>query len=285
MTQSALAPRRPVALVTGAYGGMGLACARAIGRRHDLILADLDEDRLKRCADGLHDEGYRCVATVAGDLTAAPVLAAIEATAVECGGLDSVVHAAAVSPSLADVATLLRVNIVGTERLLRIVERHMIAGGAAVLLASTAGHQLPGVAPDVQVLLDNCLDDRFVETLAQRLPARDGMSEYDRRGIAYSVSKWWVLRACQARVAPWGERKVRITTISPGLIWTPMGRREAEIEQVAALVTAAPAARWGTSLEIADVAEFLLSDKAAFITGSDVLVDGGIIGKLRAAAA
>jgi NAD(P)-dependent dehydrogenase (short-subunit alcohol dehydrogenase family) len=103
----------------------------------------------------------------------------------------------------------------------------------------------------------------------------------DLRSRAYGLSKWWMLRQCERLAPAWGRRGARITTVSPGMIDTPMGRREALDKCVAALIESAPLARWGRPVEIADAVEFLVSERAAFITGADLRVDGGAVCKRR----
>jgi len=63
-------------------------------------------------------------------------------------------------------------------------------------------------------------------------------------------------------------------SISPGMNYTPMGRAESAHPQVHNLVENSPVGRWGTPADIANAVDFVLSDKAGFISGSDILVDG-----------
>lgn len=276
---------RPLALITGACGGMGLASARAVGRAHDLVLTDFRDDALAACAERLQAEGYIVRGTIAGDLNDTVVVGRL-VQALAVGPLGAIVHTAGLSPSLASWQDILRVNLVATERLLRAVEPLIAPGTAAVLIASSAGHLLRTVAPALQSVLDDCLAEDFVERIRPLMPLPEGIpkSEADLGGAAYMLSKWWVLRACEARAAAWGAKGARIVSVSPGMIWTPMGRKEAEREWIGAMVKDAPMARWGTPIDIADTVEFLISARASFITGSDIKVDGGAIGKGRAMA-
>jgi NAD(P)-dependent dehydrogenase (short-subunit alcohol dehydrogenase family) len=145
----------------------------------------------------------------------------------------------------------------------------MAPGGAAVFIASLAGH---GTSPP----------SHLREALEQ--PSNDavelitgGLGDELTPELAYVWSKWAVIRMCERRAASWGERGVRILSLSPGMIATPMGAREfAAHEAKRALFDRTPLGREGTMLEIADAAEFLASDRASFITGTDLLVDGGI---------
>ena len=84
------------------------------------------------------------------------------------------------------------------------------------------------------------------------------------------------MRLCEGRAVDWARRGNRIVTISPGLILTPMGAKEiSSSESVRALNDAIPLGRTGSALDIANAVEFLVSDRASFITGTDLRVDGG----------
>ncbi|UFS60821.1 SDR family oxidoreductase [Subtercola endophyticus] len=87
-----------------------------------------------------------------------------------------------------------------------------------------------------------------------------------------------------AAAAAWGERDARINSISPGIISTPMGRLELAGPGGAgmrAMLDASATKRLGTPEDIANATEFLLDPRSSFITGTDLLVDGGVISALR----
>lgn len=272
---------RPLALITGAYGGMGLACAQRIGRNHDLVLTDYDPRRLEATTRTLIDAGHIVIDAVAGDIEDKATLGRLTTSIAKAGTLAACIHTAALSPSLASWRDIMRVNVVGTDRLLRAVEPLLAKGTVMVMIASTAGHLPPGVDPALKTALDHPLAADFLDRVGPLLPELPDIHD-DKRSAAYMISKWWMLRTCEALATPWGKKGARIATISPGMIWTAMGRKEAEGERIAAMVTAAPLTRWGTPMDIAGTVEFLISDRASFITGSDVKVDGGSIGKFHA---
>jgi len=98
---------------------------------------------------------------------------------------------------------------------------------------------------------------------------------------AYQLTKAALNRLCVRRAGQWGRRGLRIVSLSPGLIATPMGAREFQNPQKLELFRQTPLGREGTMVEICDAVEFLLSDRASFISGTDLLVDGGIAAAVK----
>jgi len=280
-----MAVARPVAIVTGAYGGMGRACARQLGRRLDLALCDLDAGRLAALAEALREEGYTVAATVPGDLAEPETAQALVAAARAAGPVSAVAHTAGVSPALGPWDLILRANVVATERLLLALEEGLEEGLAMVMLASMAGHTAAKDAGLDEILAAPLAPDM----LQQAAPLLDALmaptDAYGRAQPAYGQSKRAVIRCCERRAPAWGAKGARLLTISPGLIWTPMGRKEAEVNPGAARLAAeTPVGRWGTPLDIADAVDFLTSERATFISGCDLRVDGAVTPALRGVA-
>lgn len=272
-------PGRRSLLVTGACGGIGGATARLLGRRYDLILTDNAPDRLDRFAATLRDEGYSVPAALAGDVTQPSFVAGLaEAVLAVAPRLGALVHAAGLSPSMAGWEAILTVNLVATERLLGALEPLLGAGSAAVLMGSIAGHIGP-VTAEVDAILAEPLDDAFLRRIGPHLEALGNAADPGGLpSLAYQWSKRAVIRLCERRAPAWGARQARIVSVSPGTIYTPMGRKEVETRPSAgAVIEATPLKRWGLASDIANAVEFLLSDLADFITGTDLRVDGGVV--------
>lgn len=273
---------RTIAIVTGAYGGMGRACARRLGLRADLVLCDIDGDRLNGLAENLREEGYTIAGTLAGDLSQPGLAEQAVSAARAAGRLQAVAHTAGVSPSLGTWDVILNANIVATERLLVALEAALEPELAVVLIGSMGSHITPH-RPEIEALLDNPLDP---DLLARMQPLLEALARpEDERGAsspAYGVTKRAILRMCEVRASSWGKSGARIVSVSPGLISTPMGRTEAAGNPGAsAVMSGTPLGRWGTALDVADAVEFLTSDRASFITGTDLRVDGGAVPALR----
>lgn len=272
----------PLALITGACGGMGIACARVFSRRHRLLLTDLDAARLAALAEELRRDAGEAPAVVAGDIAAPELAGRLAEAAAGQGGLDVLVHTAGLSPALAGWEAIVEVNLAATVRLLDALEPQLAPGAAAVLLASMAGH-LFASSPEIDAVLDTADEPGLAQRLEPHLRAQPGANgPYGLAQPAYGASKYAVARLCEQRAIAWAQRGARIVSLSPGLIATPMGLKEAaENPAAGSLVAATPAGRWGTPLDIASAAEFLASDLAGFITGCDLRIDGGLTAALR----
>ena len=269
----AIQPRRKV-LITGAAGGMGRACARLFGAQGDLVLTDVSAASLDKFAEELRTDGYN-VAAHAGDMSDDALLAALVGE-VAGGPPFAVVHTAGLSPSLAEWKAIMQVNLVATEKLLRGLEPALVPGCVAVLIASSAGHMFPAM-PEVEAVLAEPLAPGFMATIEGIINHMGGAnSPGGMGGIAYSLSKKAVLNICTGRALAWGPKGARIVSLSPGMIATPMGKSEiANTTGAQALLDATPVGRVGTAMDIALAAQFLCSDAASFISGTDLLVDGG----------
>ncbi len=265
---------RRKALITGAAGGMGRACAYLFGATCDLVLSDVSKDRLDAFAKELRDAGH-VVTAHAGDMMDAAHLAAL------AGELDadrpcSVIHTAGLSPALADWQAIMKVNLVATEMLMQALEPVLAPGSVVVPIASMAGHMMPAVA-ELDALLADPLADHFIQGIGAAVEAMGGAGgDVGKRGVSYSLSKRGVhLLTCRRAIA-WGPRGVRVVSISPGVIHTPMGLAENEKTPGAReTMDAAALGRIGTPMDIAMAARFLCSDEAGYITATDLKVDGG----------
>lgn len=266
---------RPTALITGAAGGMGQACARLFGSSHDLILTDVSP-RLDAFTAELVAAGYRVIASLKGDLGDELLLDQLLAS-VPRDTPFVLLHTAGLSPSQADWKSILSVNVVATHKLVQAIEDSIEGPTVAILIASMAAHmqtQLPGT--DELIARPSAPDfwDKIEPFFAPLEPYQ--------AGVAYSISKKANLALAEQKAAAWGKKGHRIVTISPGLILTPMGQSELDSTPHAAAVQAqTPLGRVGNAMDIALAAQFLASDAASYITGSDLRVDGGAIAALR----
>ncbi len=261
---------------------MGLACARRMIDRVDLLfVVDLDGDGAAVVADTLSTPTTRTV-PVQLDVTDVDGVGALRDSVAAQGALRAVAHAAGVSPTMADWQTIVRVDLVGTALLADALTPLVVQGTAMVCFASIAAHLAAGaVDPAVDAVLDAPLAEQFLDRL------RDAAGEMvEDPGGAYSLAKRGVQRLVQRESVVWGGRGGRINSVSPGMIDTPMGRQEFDAQpMMQVMLDMTPLGREGTADELADAVAFLLSDAATFITGTDLLVDGGVVAAMQRASA
>lgn len=128
-------------------------------------------------------------------------------------------------------------------------------GGAGVVISSQSGHRLPALTP--------AQDTALATTPAEELLALPMLA-------AEHVT--------DAAAVRWAKRGAGVNTISPGIVITPLARDEltgTRSEGYRRMIDLSPVGRAGTSDEIANLAALLMSSEGAFITGSDILADGG----------
>jgi NAD(P)-dependent dehydrogenase (short-subunit alcohol dehydrogenase family) len=275
MTQSPGSSERPdwpLAIVFGA-GGLGMAVARQLGLSHRLLIADRDQEHLHEQIARLTDAGHDAKG-LACDVTKVEDIARLAKMARQIGGVRALAYVVGLSPSLGDFASIMAVNLAGPARVLAAFLDVMVPGGAALCVSSSAAHMQPA-PPDLLPLLDRPLQEDLIPALSAALGAGA------RPAMAYTLSKQALVRLCQREAGIWGRQGKRLVSLSPGLIATPQGAGEYRNSPgKMKLFESIPLARECTMLEIAGIADFLLSDKASYINGVDLLVDGGLIAAL-----
>ena len=265
-----------VLVVLGA-GGIGQAIARRQGPGKTILLADFDDTNLTAAADELRGAGHT-VTTQPVDVASRESVAALAAAAQALGPVVQVVHAAGVSPVQATAQAVIAVDLVGTAIVLDEFGAVIAPGGSGIVISSMTGYMLPR-DPGRDHQLAFAPTDELLE-----LPFLTPESVPDS-GAAYALARRANHLRVQAASLRWGERGARVNSISPGIILTPLALDEMNgpgAEGYRRMIDASPARRIGTTDEVASAAAFLLGPEASFITGTDLLVDGGVIPALRA---
>ncbi len=253
-------------VVTGAAGGMGAAIARALARQgRPLVLGDLHEGPLASLAAEL--SGEVPVTIVWGDVTASDYAKRLAAK-LGARKIAAFVHAAGVSPSMANGRRILEINFTATKALVETILPKMAPESAAVLIASNSG----------QIFANHFIDRSVRKLLKGRLSLLAKLMLRSPK-TAYPLSKRAVQLYAQAMAPAFGRAGARIVSISPGIIDTEMGRKEQGAgPEMDKMISVTPLNRAGRAEDIASVVSFLVSPAACYITGTDILVDGGTIG-------
>ncbi len=263
-------------VITGGAGGMGTATAAVVGRDHAVVLADVRAERLDAAVATLKDRGISATG-VPADVTDPDAVGAVFDTASGLGELASVIHTAGVSPSMGDADYVMRTNAVGTATVGERFHASAPPGAALVNVASMAAYLLPAEMIPAQHFPVALSDPAaFLEKMR---PAWESLPEEFRSGIAYGVSKSFVRWYSSAQAERFTAKGLRVLSISPGSTDTEMGRLE-ENAGAGAMVADAAVPRWGTPEEMAELLAFCAGDKAGYLTGTDILNDGGVVASM-----
>lgn len=253
-------------------GSIGQAIVRRVGASKHLLLADLRQEHADAAAKTLSEAGFD-VTTTTVDISSRASIEALVATATSIGEIHGLIHAAGVSPSQASPETILKVDLYGTAVILEEFGKVIAEGGSGVVIASQSGHRLPPLSTaDNEALATTSVEDLLKLPLLQPDKVKDSLHAYQlsKRGNALRV---------MFEAVRWGKRGARVNTISPGIIITPLAKDELSGprgEGYRRMIDGCPAKRAGTPDEVANVAALLMGPDGGFITGSDVLMDGGV---------
>ena len=265
-----------VAVITGA-GGMGAPTAELLAADHAGGLADDRQDRLDTAVSALAAKGISATAVLC-DVTDRKAVEALFATAAGLGTVDAVVHTAGVSPNMGDADYVMRTNALGTLYVNEVFHGSAAEGAAIVNVASMASYLMPDeMLPTQHFDLAFTDEKRFI---AELLAVCELAPAELQSGMAYGVSKNFVRWYTTSQTERFTGRGLRIVSVSPGSVDTEMGRLE-ESSGSGAIVANAAVPRWGTAQEMADLFAFCVSDRAGYLTGTDILNDGGVIASIR----
>lgn len=260
--------RKMVSVLVGA-GSIGQAIIRRVSAGKHVVLADYSMDNAQRAAQTLEDAGFEC-STIRCDLGSKKDLQTLVDFATSKGDVVNLVNAAGVSPSQAPVEEILRVDLYGTSVLLEEFGHVIAEGGSGVIISSQSGHRLPALPQDQNEALattpvDQLLDLPFLKAINDTLKV-------------YQYSKRCNVLRVMMEATRWGKRGATINSISPGIIITPLANDELHgprKDGYLRMIQGMPARRAGTPDEVGDLAEFLMSSRGRFISGADLLIDGG----------
>lgn len=259
-------------VITGGAGGIGTACAKTF-KNEDLILTDYSQVAVDKAVESLKKDGYSATG-IACDITDKKDIGKLIKFVSDQGPLKALIHTAGVSGTMQDLKKLFTINLVATDMLLDAFYDLMTKDSVAVLFSSMMGHNI-------------LANEKYDEALRnpQKTGAFETVSEFvdGNSDTLYNYTKRGVQLLTKGNANKWGQKGARIVSISPGVIETPMSLKAAieHPERMEMIKKVTPLQRNGTSEEVANVVAFLVSDKASFITGTDILVDGGVFENIK----
>ena len=262
--------KKEVMIVTGA-GQISMAIARRIGFGKKIILGDKSMQNASTIAKIMNDAGFD-VEPFEMDLSSRESIKAMITKAQEYGEIKYLVNGAGVSPSQAPIEAILKVDLYGTAVLLEEVGKVIAEGGAGVTISSQSGWRMPQLTQEQ--------DRQLATTPTEELLSLEILQPENIKDTlhAYQMAKRCNEKRVMYECVKWGERGARLNDIAPGIIVTPLAIDEFNGPRgdfYKNMFAKCPAGRPGTADEMANIAELLMSDAGAFITGSTFLADGG----------
>nr|WP_307999877.1 SDR family oxidoreductase [uncultured Merdimonas sp.] len=261
-----------ICVITGGGSGMGLETAKLVGKDHKIILVGRTVSKLENAINelkglGIEAEAFPC------DTSDRDSVKKLTAYASEQGSVKTVIHAAGVSPHMANGEKIFTINAVGTINVDEEFAEVMKDGGCILNVSSMSAYMLPPDKVPAQMYQLSLTDiDAFKNAAVQMLSA---VPEEQQTGTAYTVSKNFVMWYTSRMALRYGKKGIRVVSISPGTFKTPMG--EIEGEEAAGFAKQGALGRMGEPEEIAKMMAFMVSDACSYMTGVDVLYDGGAI--------
>ena len=252
-------------------GQIGMAIARRVGTGMKIVVGDKRPENAQAIARTMNKAGFDVV-PMEMDLSSRESIQDLITEGQKYGEIKMLVNAAGVSPSQAPIEAILKVALYGTAVLLEEVGKVIAPGGVGVTISSQSGWRMPALT--VQQ------DTQLATTPAEELLSLDFLQPENIRDTlhAYQLAKRCNEKRVMAQAVAWSKRGARLTAIAPGIIVTPLALDEFNGPRgdfYKNMFAKCPVGRPGTADEVANVAELLMSDKGAFISGSTFLIDGG----------
>ncbi|BCN28898.1 SDR family oxidoreductase [Anaeromicropila herbilytica] len=263
---------KKVCVITGGGSGMGLATARLMGKDHTIIICGRSVNKLENAVNDLRNEGIDIYA-VACDVSDSISVEKLAAYAKEKGPVVAVIHAAGMSPHMGSAKQIMEVNALGTIHINNTFYKVIEKGGCIIDVSSMSAYLTPKIIMPVGLYKLSVNDpELFMKKIMKRVNL---FPKKVRAGVAYGISKHFVIWFAKQDAARFGNKDARVLSVSPGNFETPMG--ELEKEEADAYTKYCAIKRFGHVEEIASLFAYCASGSAGYLTGVDILCDGGLV--------
>ncbi|MEX0492504.1 SDR family oxidoreductase [Raoultella terrigena] len=262
---------KDVIVVIGS-GSIAQAIARRVSTGKHILLADVNTENAQQAENTLSRAGFE-VSTTTVDVRSRQSIQELVKTACAVGEVKGIIHTAGLSPSQAKAQDLIRVDLFGTAVLFEEFGNVIAKGGSCVVIGSQSSHRL---AVDA---LTQAQTDALATLPPEELLELPLVKDIEDSLYAYQISKRCNALRVMSEAVKWGKRGARINCISAGIIFTPLAYDELNSDERGTfyrnMLDKSPAGRGGTPDEIGALAEFLFGPNGSYVTGSDLLIDGG----------
>jgi len=264
---------KTVCVITGGGSGMGLAAAKFMPKEKIIVVTGRTLSKLEKAVEELKGLGYEAYAKTC-DTSKREEVIALADYAAELGVIKNVIHSAGLSPAMAKPETLMRVNALGTVYVNQEFSKRMNEGGVIVDVSSNSAYMLPDFLANKKTFaLAETNEELFLKkSLKMSKMIKD---EYKSSGLAYGLSKKFVIWYAAKCAYEYGEKKIRVVSLSPGLVATDMGNLEAK--EGTMLVKTAAEKRMGTPEELGYALATVADERNGYLAGVDILCDGGSV--------
>jgi NAD(P)-dependent dehydrogenase (short-subunit alcohol dehydrogenase family) len=261
-----------VCVITGGGSGMGLATARLMGKDHSIIICGRSVNKLENAVSELKSQGIE-VEAFACDVSDYSSVEKLANYAQEKGNITAVIHAAGMSPHMGDARQIMEVNALGTININNAFYKVMREGSCIIDVSSMSAYLTPKIVMPVGLYKYSVTDPQiFMKKIMKRVNL---FPEKVRAGVSYGISKHFVIWFAKQDSARFGKKGIRVISVSPGNFETPMG--ELEKEEADAYTKHCAIKRFGHVDEIASLFAYCSSPSAGYLTGVDILCDGGLV--------
>lgn len=260
-----------VCVITGGGSGMGLAAAKFMPRDKVIVVSGRTQAKLDHAVEELGMLGYEAYACVCDTSKRDQVRHLAEYASFK-GTVKNVIHAAGVSPTMADPEQILRINALGTVYVNQEFSSVMESDSVILDVSSSSAYVLPKFLIHEKIYaLAEMDEEKFLRKILHlsKLPR----SDYEKAGLAYAFSKnfvVWYARQCAFR---YGSKGIRVLSLSPGLVSTGMGKCEAR--EGSKMLSYGVQQRMGRPQELGFAIASAADERNGYLAGVDILCDGG----------